>query len=107
MNDRLRLRQMRYFVEVARNGSIGKAAEICAVSQPAVTRQIHELEQSLGASLFTRSRSGVAPTRRPGIEARRGPVPGRAPQPRAASRFRAARQSTLMPTCLTSVPYFS
>ncbi len=62
MNERLRLRQMRYFVEVARHGSIGKAAEICGVSQPAVTRQIHELERSLGAVLFTRGRSGVALT---------------------------------------------
>ncbi len=62
MNERLRLRQMRYFVEVARNGSIGKAAEVCGVSQPAVTRQIRELERGLGASLFTRGRSGVALT---------------------------------------------
>jgi DNA-binding transcriptional LysR family regulator len=62
MIDRLRLRQLRYFVEVARNGSIGKAAEVFNVSQPAITSQIKELEKTLGVTLFTRSRSGVALT---------------------------------------------
>ena len=62
MNDRLRLRQLRYFVEVARNASIGKAAEIFDISQPAVSSQIKDLERTLGVTLFTRSRSGVALT---------------------------------------------
>jgi len=62
MNDRLRLRQLRYFVEVVRNGSISKAAEVFNVSQPAITRGIKDLETALGATLLTRSSSGVALT---------------------------------------------
>ena len=60
--DRMRLQQLRYFVEVARNGSISKAADLFNVSQPAVTNRIKDLEKDIGMTLFTRSRSGVALT---------------------------------------------
>ena len=60
--DSMRLRQLQYFVEVARNGSIGKAAESFNVSQPAITKRIKDLERDLGMALFTRSRAGVALT---------------------------------------------
>ncbi len=50
----LTLRQMRYFEAVARHGHFGRAADACAVSQPALSMQIRELESTLGAALFER-----------------------------------------------------
>jgi LysR family hydrogen peroxide-inducible transcriptional activator len=48
------LRQLRYFEAAARLGHFGRAAEECAVTQPALSMQIKELEETLGASLFER-----------------------------------------------------
>lgn len=48
------LRQLRYFEAAARLGHFGRAAEECAISQPALSMQIRELEETLGASLFER-----------------------------------------------------
>jgi len=59
---RLTLRQLAYFEAVARHKHFGRAAEACAVSQPALSVQIKELERELGASLVERNRSGVALT---------------------------------------------
>ena len=53
------LRQLRYFDSVARLKHFGKAAEQCAVTQPALSMQIQELERELGVQLIERSRSGV------------------------------------------------
>lgn len=50
----LTLRQLRYFEAAARLGHFGQAAEECAVSQPALSMQIKELEAELGAALFER-----------------------------------------------------
>ncbi|WP_051376700.1 LysR family transcriptional regulator [Burkholderia sp. WSM2232] len=50
------------FYEVARAGSISAGAERLHVSQPAVTREIRELEDRLGMMLFDRLPRGVAPT---------------------------------------------
>lgn len=50
----LTLRQLRYFEALARHGHFGRAAEVCAVSQPALSMQIRELEDGLGAPLFER-----------------------------------------------------
>lgn len=50
----LSLRQLRYFEAVARLGHFGAAAEECAVTQPALSMQIKELEKTLGALLFER-----------------------------------------------------
>ncbi len=58
----IRLRQLTYFVEAARNGSILKAAERLHVTQPALTSSLHDLEQKLGAKLLERHRSGVSLT---------------------------------------------
>ena len=49
------LKQLRYFDAVAREGHFGKAAEQCAVSQPALSMQIKELEDGLGTLLLERS----------------------------------------------------
>lgn len=50
----LTFRQLRYFEAAARLGHFGKAAGECAVSQPALSMQIKELEETLGAALFER-----------------------------------------------------
>ena len=52
---RLTLKQFRYFEALARHGHFRHAAESCAISQPALSMQIRELEDSLGAALFERS----------------------------------------------------
>lgn len=51
----LTLRQLRYFESLARHAHFGRAAAACAVSQPALSVQIKELEQALGSVLFERS----------------------------------------------------
>lgn len=50
----LTLKQLRYFEALARHGHFGRAAEACAISQPALSLQIKDLEVSLGAMLFER-----------------------------------------------------
>jgi LysR family transcriptional regulator, hydrogen peroxide-inducible genes activator len=53
------LKQLRYFDAVARTSHFGKAAELCAVTQPALSMQIQELEKFLGVPLIERSRNGA------------------------------------------------
>ena len=50
----LTLRQLRYVDALARHGHFGRAAEACAVSQPALSVQIRDLESALGMPLFER-----------------------------------------------------
>lgn len=59
----LTLRQLRYFEALARLGHFGRAAEACAVSQPALSLQIKDLEQELGSALFERGHRDVRLTR--------------------------------------------
>ncbi|HDT1827297.1 TPA: LysR family transcriptional regulator [Klebsiella quasipneumoniae subsp. similipneumoniae] len=58
----IKFHQIRAFVEVAREGSIRGASRSLAVSQPALTKAIKELEEGLSAQLFVRRRQGVALT---------------------------------------------
>lgn len=53
------IKQLRYFDALARELHFGRAADACSVTQPALSMQIHELEQSLGLMLVERTRSGV------------------------------------------------
>ena len=55
----LELRQVRYFMAVARTGSIGKAAAALRLAQPALSQQIMALERAVGARLFDRTRQGT------------------------------------------------
>ncbi len=50
----LTLRQLRYFEALVRHGHFGRAADACAISQPALSVQIKDLEESLGTTLFER-----------------------------------------------------
>src|ERR1700739_3568816 len=56
------LKQLRYFDAVVRTGHFGKAAEQCAVTQPALSMQIQEMEKDLGVPVLERGRNGVIPT---------------------------------------------
>lgn len=53
--EKFTLRQLRYFEALAQHGHFGRAAEACAISQPALSVQIKELEETLGTALFERS----------------------------------------------------
>ena len=53
---------MRYAVEVARLGSLSKAAETLMTAQPNISRSIKELEGDLGITIFSRSAKGMVPT---------------------------------------------
>ena len=56
------LRQLRYFQAVVEHGSFSRAAESVFISQPALSLQIRELENTIGASLFERESRGVVLT---------------------------------------------
>lgn len=55
----MELRQLRYFVAIADSGSFTKAADRVYVAQSALSHQLAQLEDELGAALFERSRRGV------------------------------------------------
>jgi len=57
------LRQLRYFDALARHGHFGRAAESCAISQPALSMQIKEMEEALGGVLLERNARQVALTK--------------------------------------------
>ncbi len=59
----LTLKQLRYFEALARHGHFGRAADTCAISQPALSMQIKELEETLGTDLFERGARLVRLTR--------------------------------------------
>src|ERR1700757_375397 len=63
----LTLRQLRYLDALARHGNFVRAAEECAISQPALSMQIRGLENELGAELVAR-RHGVTVLTEAGAE---------------------------------------
>lgn len=63
IDSRIKFRHLQTFVEVARQKSVMKAAELLRVSQPAVTKTIRELEEVLGVAVFERDGRGIKITR--------------------------------------------
>ncbi|MGC9930928.1 LysR family transcriptional regulator [Priestia aryabhattai] len=55
----MEIRVLRYFLTVAREGNITKAADVLHVTQPTLSRQLKDLEQELGKKLFIRSSHSV------------------------------------------------
>lgn len=66
------LRQLRYLEALADSRHFGNAADACAISQPALSMQIKELEDELQVSLVERRKSGVALTEQGEEIVRRG-----------------------------------
>jgi LysR family nitrogen assimilation transcriptional regulator len=51
--------RLKYFLRIAEEGSITRAAKVLGIAQPALSRQIRLLEEDLGITLFARTRRGV------------------------------------------------
>jgi DNA-binding transcriptional LysR family regulator len=60
---RMELRHLRYFVTVAEELNVSRASARLRISQPAVSRQLRDLEDELGVELFHRGKSGLKLTR--------------------------------------------
>src|SRR5712691_5778136 len=59
---RLKLRDLHILLTVVQRGSMARAAAELAISQPAVSKAIADMEHTLGLRLLDRSRSGIEPT---------------------------------------------
>ena len=53
----MELRHLRYFTAVAAHGTFRKAATILHLTQPALSRQVRDLEDELGVTLIKRGRN--------------------------------------------------
>ena len=53
------LQQLKYAVEVADKGSITEAAKSMFIAQPSLTKAIHELENEMHITIFSRSKKGI------------------------------------------------
>ncbi|WP_186149143.1 LysR family transcriptional regulator [Burkholderia gladioli] len=62
LHHRLKLRHVAIIIEVARQGSLLKAADVLSVSQSAVSKSLAETESIIGAQLFERTPSGMRAT---------------------------------------------
>lgn len=60
---RLKLRDLHILMSVAQHGSMGKAAAALAISQPAISKAIADVEYTLKVRLFDRTPAGAEPTR--------------------------------------------
>ena len=58
----MELRVLNYFLTVAREGTISKAAEVLHLSQPTLSKQLKELEEELGVQLFIRGNREISLT---------------------------------------------
>ena len=59
---RIELRHLRYFAATIEHETIGRAAETLGITQPALSRQLRDLEDEIGASLLNRTARGIVPT---------------------------------------------
>ena len=51
----MELRVLKYFLEIAKDENLTRAAERLYITQPTLTRQLHQLEEELGKKLYTRT----------------------------------------------------
>ncbi len=58
----MELRQLRYFVAIVDHGSLSRAALVLHIAQPALTQQLRQLEEEIGAQLLHRSAQGMTST---------------------------------------------
>jgi DNA-binding transcriptional LysR family regulator len=58
----MQIQQLQHFLAAVTYGNLGRAAEFCHITQPAITRSIQRLEDTLGVQLLERSGRGVTPT---------------------------------------------
>lgn len=58
----MEIRVLRYFLEIAREGNMSRAAESLHVTQPTLSKQMKDLEQELGKKLFRRGSKSVSLT---------------------------------------------
>lgn len=61
MAARLRLRHFRLLIAIDDHGSVQKAAEAVALTQPGATKALQEIESAMGEQLFIRNHRGLEP----------------------------------------------
>lgn len=59
MENRIKYRHLECFLEVTRQGSLVRAADVLQLTQPAVSKKLKELEEILGVRLLERSKKGI------------------------------------------------
>src|SRR5262245_39354613 len=62
IGSRLKLRDLHILLAIVQQGSMARAAKHLAISQPAISKVIADLEHALGVRLLDRDRHGAAPT---------------------------------------------
>ena len=58
----MQFRHLRYFAKIVEAGSFSRAAALIHIAQPALSKQIAELEDEFGVTLLHRSARGITPT---------------------------------------------
>ena len=58
----MEIRVLRYFLAVAREGGINRAAEVLHITQPTLSRQLSQLEEEVGVKLFHRGAKKITLT---------------------------------------------
>ncbi|WP_431514390.1 LysR family transcriptional regulator [Variovorax sp. DAIF25] len=58
----MKIKSLQYFLQIAEIGSLTQAATVLYIAQPALSRQMQQLEDELGVTLFNRSERGVTLT---------------------------------------------